>query len=205
MPVLPPQLPALVGDDPAAAPAIVMSRKSQSCADKLLTVSVRVVPRMLERKKMRRTAVAPATVRVPVMVWLALNIRPLSPALDGALNVSVLNVFAPFIVGDSDALVLENDTLLKTWPPPSTVMFPPPRTRVEVPALNVRFVLAANTGELEFVVTVLDPSVIVLTLELLDDKEPAVTLKFLVSNVPLVTVRVLLPMFSASASWTVPP
>ena len=70
IPELPPQSPARVGDEPAAVPAIVMSRKSQSVADSVLTVSVRVVPRVSERTKMRRTAVAPAQVRVPVMVWL---------------------------------------------------------------------------------------------------------------------------------------
>ena len=98
IPVLPPQSPALVGDDPAAAPAIVMSRKSQSSADKLLTVSVRVVPRTGENKKPRRTAVAPATVRVPVMVWLSEKMRCCIPALVGAVKTKFLNVFAPATV-----------------------------------------------------------------------------------------------------------
>ena len=44
MPELPPQLPALVGDEPAAEPAITMSRKSQSLTDNVLTVSVLGVP-----------------------------------------------------------------------------------------------------------------------------------------------------------------
>ena len=95
MPVLPPQLPALVGDEPAAAPAIVMSRKSQSVADRLLTVSVRVVPRVLERTKMRRTAVAPAQVSVPLMVLLDKNETEVKPAVDGAVTVRLLKVFAP--------------------------------------------------------------------------------------------------------------
>ena len=78
---------------------------------------------------------------------------------------------------------------------------------VDVPAFSVIFVdvdmfhaIPANV-----VVTVLDPSVIVLTLLLLDVSIPIVTLKFLVSKVPLVTVSVLVPMLSASASSTEPP
>lgn len=85
MPVLPPQLPARVGDAPDAVPARIMSRKSQSVADRLLTVNVRVVPMVSERRKMRRTAVAPAQVRVPVMVWLAEKETAIIPADDGAV------------------------------------------------------------------------------------------------------------------------
>ena len=92
MPVLPPQLPARVGDDPAAAPAIVMSRKSQSVADKLLTVSVRVVPRVLEYAKIRRTGVAPSTVSVPLIVKLCERISTFRPAAEVAVNVKELNV-----------------------------------------------------------------------------------------------------------------
>ena len=95
MPVLPPQSPARVGEEPAAVPAIVMSRKSQSVADRLLTVSVRVVPRVSERTKIRRTAEAPATVSVPLMVWLALKVHCIKPADAGAVNVKLLNVFVP--------------------------------------------------------------------------------------------------------------
>jgi len=76
----------------------------------------------------------------------------------------------------------------------------------EVPAFNVKFVAVVNAiGDVPLKVTVLLPSVICLTLELLEDKSKAVTLKFLVSKVPLVTVRAVLPMFSASASSTEPP
>ena len=48
MPELLPQLPALVGAEPDAAPAITMSRKSQSSADKELTVNVRCVPTVFD-------------------------------------------------------------------------------------------------------------------------------------------------------------
>ena len=55
------------------------------------------------------------------------------------------------------------------------------------------------------IVTVLDPRVMVLVLELDDDSIPAVTAKFAVSNVPRVTVKVLVLMLSASPSVTVIP
>ena len=70
-----------------------------------------------------------------------------------------------------------------------------------MPALKVKFVVVVNVNaEPELNVNVLAPSVIVLTLELLDDKAPAVTAYPCVLNVPLVTVSVCVPMFSASAS-----
>ena len=68
IPEFPPQSPARVGDEPAAAPAIVISRKSQSVAERVPTVRVRVVPRTLDLRNTRRTAVAPEQVKVPVMV-----------------------------------------------------------------------------------------------------------------------------------------
>ena len=105
MPVLPPQLPARVGDAPEAAPARVMSRKSQSSAEMLLTVSVRGVPIVLELKKTRRTAVAPAQVSVPFMVWLAENDNAVIAADAGAVIVKLLNVFAPFTIKVFDAPV----------------------------------------------------------------------------------------------------
>ena len=74
IPELPPQSPARVGDAPDAVPARLMSRKSQSVAEMLLTVSVRWVPMVSERKKTRRTADAPAQLSVPVTTWLLSNI-----------------------------------------------------------------------------------------------------------------------------------
>ena len=85
MPVLPPQSPARVGDAPDAAPARIMSRKSQSAAEMALTVRVRGVPMMPDCKKMRRTADAPAQVSVPLMVWLAEKETVIIPADDGAV------------------------------------------------------------------------------------------------------------------------
>lgn len=97
MPVLPPQLPARVGDAPDAAPARIMSRKSQSSAEMALTVRVRGVPMVLDCKKMRRTADAPAQVSVPLMVWFAENMKFIKPADAGAVQVKLLNVFTPVI------------------------------------------------------------------------------------------------------------
>ena len=85
-------------DAPDAAPARVMSRKSQSVAEMLLTVSLRGVPIVLDRKKMRRTADAPAQVRVPLMVWGPLKLHCIWPSAAGAVNVKLLNVFAPEIL-----------------------------------------------------------------------------------------------------------
>ena len=72
IPELPPQSPALVGEAPAAEPAIVMSRKSQSFAEIALAVIVRVVPRVFERTKHLAVAEEPAQVNVPLMIWFAL-------------------------------------------------------------------------------------------------------------------------------------
>ena len=69
----------------------------------------------------------------------------------------------------------------------------------DVPALKVRFVVVVKVTPEERL-NVLDPSAIVLTLELVDAKVPAVTAKLAVLNVPLVTVRLFVPMFNASAS-----
>ena len=95
MPVFPPQSPARVGDEPAAVPAIVMSLKSQSVADSVLTVNVRVVPNVLDCKKMRLTADAPATVNVPLMVWFPEKLQPTKPAEDAAVIKRLLNVAEP--------------------------------------------------------------------------------------------------------------
>ena len=113
MPVFPPQSPARVGEEPAAVPAMVMSRKSQSVADRLLTVSVRVVPSVSDRAKMRRTAVAPATVSVPLIVWLPPNTAEITDALVWAVYNRLLNVLLPVIVGAIEAVVVTGikDTL----------------------------------------------------------------------------------------------
>ena len=110
MPLLPPQSPARVGEEPAAVPVMAMSLKSQSVALSVPTLRVRWVPRVSERTKMRRTGEAPATVRVPVMVWLALNVQPIRPAAAGAVRVKLLKVLAP-VTTCVTAVVPVNDTL----------------------------------------------------------------------------------------------
>jgi hypothetical protein len=87
-----------------------MSLKSQSVADKVLTVSVRVVPRVSERRKMRRTAVAPAHVKVPEMVLFAAKVNCIKPGDAGAVRVKLLNVFAP-VTAWVTAVVPVKDTL----------------------------------------------------------------------------------------------
>jgi hypothetical protein len=57
---------------------------------------------VFERKKMRRTADAPAQVSVPLMVWLAENDNAAIAANAGAVIVKLLNVFAPFIINVFD-------------------------------------------------------------------------------------------------------
>ena len=68
--------------------------------------------------------------------------------------------------------------LLNVTPVAFTLIALEEKVIVEVPALNVRLVLVEKfNDDPEFaIVIVLDPSVIVLTLLLLDDKAPAVTL-----------------------------
>jgi hypothetical protein len=68
IPLLPPQSPPRVGEIGAAAPAIVMSRKSQLVADTAAQVRVRVAPIVLERTKPRAIADEPAQVKVPLTV-----------------------------------------------------------------------------------------------------------------------------------------
>ena len=99
MPELPPQLPARVSELPAAAPATVMSLKSQLVAEIALTVSVRTVPNALDRRNTLFTADEPAQVSVPFMVWLSEIEAVIKPEeSSGAVIVRLLNVFAPVIV-----------------------------------------------------------------------------------------------------------
>ena len=68
MPELLPQSPALVRDDPAAAPAITMSRKSVSVADRLLTVNVRCVPIVSDARNARWVGDEVLQVNVPLII-----------------------------------------------------------------------------------------------------------------------------------------
>jgi hypothetical protein len=92
-------------------------------------------------------------------------------------------------------------------PPVSCVAVDPAVSKInDVPALKVKFVpVKATADTVVLKVTVLDPKLMVRTVEPVDVKADAVTLKFFVSNVPLVTVSGFVLMFNASTSSTVPP
>lgn len=68
IPEFPPQSPARVGEDPAAAPKMAMSLKSQSFADIAAAVIDRCVPSVFENTNKRLFAAAPATVNVPLII-----------------------------------------------------------------------------------------------------------------------------------------
>ena len=124
MPELPLQSPARVGDIGAAAPAIVMSLKSQSVADTAAAVIVLDVPIVSEYTAIRFTALAPATVRVPVTVWFADNAKDFNETLV-ELTVRFAKVFAPVMM-TSPVAAPEPElalfvTLLKVKPPPAKV------------------------------------------------------------------------------------
>lgn len=98
IPLLPLQSPKRVPLTGAAAPAMVMSRKSASVPEKAAQVSVRVVPMVSERTNVRIVALVPAdSVRVPLMVWLAEKEIDPTPELVCPATVKLLNVFEPFI------------------------------------------------------------------------------------------------------------
>jgi hypothetical protein len=99
IPLLPLQSPKRVPDTGAAAPAMVMSRKSMSVRDATAAqVSVRVVPRELDCTNVRTVASAPAeSVKVPVIVWSAPNDTTLILEVVKAENDKLLNVLTPRI------------------------------------------------------------------------------------------------------------
>ena len=90
---------------------MVMSRKSQSVTDRVPTVRVRVVPNVLDSSMIRRIAVAPAAVRVPVMVWSSAKDTWRRLAEAGAVIDRLLKVLDPLIVCVALAPDDVNDTL----------------------------------------------------------------------------------------------
>lgn len=97
IPLLPLQSPKRVPDTGAAAPAMVMSRKSMSVREATAAqVSVRVVPIVADRANVRMVALVPAeSVKVPLMVWSAENVSNAAPAEVDPATVRLLNVFVP--------------------------------------------------------------------------------------------------------------
>ena len=104
IPLLPLQSPKRVPLTGAAAPAIVMSRKSISVSEATAAqVSVRVAPMVLARTNVRIVALAPAeSVSVPLMTWLLTRETVLRPKPALAATVRLLNVLAP----DMDTVVM---------------------------------------------------------------------------------------------------
>ena len=99
IPLLPLQSPTRVPDAGAAAPAMVMSRKSTSAMDTAAAVMVRVAPMVSLRTKVRPLALTPAgNVNVPFTVWLALSAscRKLAEPTDP--KDRLLKVLAPLMV-----------------------------------------------------------------------------------------------------------
>lgn len=112
IPLLPLQSPKRVPLTGAAAPAMVMSRKSASVPEKAAQVSVRVVPMVSDCKNVLIVALVPAeSVSVPVMVWLAVMLTVFTPAEVWPAKVKLLYVFAPFKVTVPVPVTPVNDTL----------------------------------------------------------------------------------------------
>ena len=109
IPLLPLQSPKRVPDAGAAAPAMVMSRKSTSVPEKAAQVNVRVVPMVSERTKCRIVASVPAdSVKVPVTVWLAVRETTFKPAAVMPVKDRLLKVLVPLMVNvPADVLVKE--------------------------------------------------------------------------------------------------
>lgn len=97
IPLFPLQSPNRVPLTGAAAPAMVMSRKSMSVSEATAAqVSVRVVPSVFDRTNVRMVALVPAeSVRVPLMVELASKMMLVMPAVVLPAKDKLLYVFAP--------------------------------------------------------------------------------------------------------------
>ena len=109
IPLLPLQSPNRVPDAGAAAPAMVMSRKSTSVSDTAAQVRVRVVPRVLDCTKCRIVALVPAdSVSVPVTVWLADREITFRPAEVIPVNDRLLKLLAPLIVTVPDEVFVKS-------------------------------------------------------------------------------------------------
>lgn len=96
--VLPPQSPPLLVAVIALVAAVMSRMSTLLNVVGLARVSVRGVPSVSERKKTRRTWVAPDADSVPLMIWSALKTAVCTVLMPGAVNVRLLKVFAPLIV-----------------------------------------------------------------------------------------------------------
>ena len=108
--VLPLQSPKPVPVNGDAAPAAVISLKSQLDKDSAAAVIVLAVPTVSDLIKNLRISLPPLAVNVPLTVWLAPTVIIFIDDDDADVNDRLLNVFAPVIVRDV-ALVLAKLTL----------------------------------------------------------------------------------------------
>ena len=106
-----------------------------------------------------------------VIVWLALNVTEVIPTDVRPANDRVLNVFAPVIVM-LVAAALVKLKLLKVKPPPANVGPVVETEMLDVPALNVKFVVVVKVT-FPASVTVLPFKEIDRTFALDDDKVEA--------------------------------
>jgi len=181
---LPLQSPNRVPLTGAAAPAMVMSRKSMSVSDAAAAqVSVRGAPRVNARRKVLHVASAPAeSVKVPVTVKSKLSItNPLIPEDERPATVILLKVLGeympPFVMA-----VDVNDTLLKVdgLKAAKAGAFAV-KVICDVPQLNVKltavdWVVPKFIATLPESVIVPEPNVMVLEFEFELDMIAAVTL-----------------------------
>ena len=127
---------------------------------------------------------------------------------EGAVNVKLLNVFAPFIKWVTPVDEDVNETLLKVKPPPLKVTLVPPNVNKEVPAFKVKLVPSKSTAKPDpDALIVLEPKVATRVKSPLVLKVPETRsmLKFAVSNVPWASVTLRLAVFNASPKVTVMP
>ena len=177
IPLLPLASPNRVPEIGAAAPAMVMSRKSMSAAPavRVPTVSVLVVPMVSDAKNVRYADAVPAfSVRV-LMVWLALIETEVMPTDVRLANNSVLNVFTPVMALVPTVFV--KLTLLNVNPPQTMPASEPERLIWLVPALKVKLatLIALNDDkDIALSVTVLPLKTRERTFELFDANAPDV-------------------------------
>lgn len=125
------------------------------------------------------------------MTWLLLKAIALTPTDVRPAKDRLLKVFAPSIDIAAARFAAVKLTFQNVCPPPRNVIVLLEQVTVEVPALNVRFVLVPKVRGVSPVSVTLElPRLIVLVLVLLEDSLSDVKLKLLVVSVPVANVNV---------------
>lgn len=189
IPLLPPQSPDLpvIAEASNDVPSVISWR---STFDQVIVaplfVIVTAVPRLFALTSSRFVTLFPASVRVPVTVWLRLTCRE-SVFTAVPVRVSVANVLVWFIVA---AAAPVSCTTLYVRPPPLKLAPLPLQIIVDVLALMVMFVEVSQDHAFPepWHVTVDAPSVNVLTPDPDDENLPHVTVMPFVLSVPAVRV-----------------